>query len=94
MSDRGQRPQSDDIDQTGTGRPTSYGGRTGIEPRRPGESLGRVPDPDDARVDEAGDSAEGRGEVEQGSARTVAGGTPGRVDELGGSHAERSGGGS
>jgi hypothetical protein len=35
--------------------PTAYGGTTGVEPQEPGQSLGRVPDPDDADVDEAGD---------------------------------------
>jgi hypothetical protein len=39
------------------GLPTAYGGRTDLEPREPGQSLGRVPDPDDADVDEAGDPA-------------------------------------
>jgi hypothetical protein len=35
--------------------PTAYGGRTDLEPQEPGQSLGQVPDPDDADVDEAGD---------------------------------------
>lgn len=35
--------------------PTAYGGVTGLEPQEPGQSLGQVPDPDDADVDEAGD---------------------------------------
>jgi hypothetical protein len=39
------------------GLPTAYGGTTDIEPTEPGQSLGRVPDPDDADVDEAGDRA-------------------------------------
>ena len=43
-----QRPDGEEL-------PTAYGGRTDIEPREPGQSLGRVPDPDDQDVDEAGD---------------------------------------
>ena len=43
-----QRPEPEEL-------PTSYGGRTDIEPREPGQSIGQVPDPDDADVDEAGD---------------------------------------
>jgi hypothetical protein len=45
-----QRPEPEEL-------PTAYGGRTDLEPREPGQSLGRVPDPDDADVDEAGDEA-------------------------------------
>jgi hypothetical protein len=43
-----ERPSPDEL-------PTSYGGRTGLEPREPGQSIGQVPDPDDEDVDEAGD---------------------------------------
>jgi hypothetical protein len=52
-------PSSTDLDQL----PTSAGGTTDIEPVEPGQSIGRVPDLDDADVDEAGDRAgPGRGD--------------------------------
>lgn len=35
--------------------PTSAGGTSGIDPERPGQSLGQVPDRDDDDRDEAGD---------------------------------------
>jgi hypothetical protein len=41
--------------------PTAYGGSTAIEPEGPGQSLGRVPDPEDADVDEAGDHLDAGG---------------------------------
>ncbi len=45
------KPSSTDRDEL----PTAYGGTNPIEPKEPGQSLGQVPDPDDAAVDEAGD---------------------------------------
>jgi hypothetical protein len=48
--DPAQRPEPEEL-------PTAYGGRTDIEPQEAGQSLGRIPDPDDADVDEAGDAA-------------------------------------
>lgn len=47
-------PRTRPTDET----PTSYGGTTGTERTEPGQSLGRVPDPNDAAVDEAGDPAQ------------------------------------
>jgi hypothetical protein len=38
------------------GLPTSAGGRTGVEPSEPGQSLGQVPEHDDDDRDEAGDA--------------------------------------
>ncbi len=35
--------------------PTAFGGTNPVEPDEPGQSLGQVPDPADASVDEAGD---------------------------------------
>ncbi len=48
---RDHKPSSTDRDEL----PTAYGGQSHVEPQEPGQSLGQVPDPDDARVDEAGD---------------------------------------
>ena len=53
------KPSSTDEDLL----PTAYGGTTGIEPREPGQSLGQVPDPDDADVDEAGDRPQDSGSL-------------------------------
>jgi hypothetical protein len=49
--------------------PTAFGGRTDIEPAEPGQSIGRVPDPDDADVDEAGDPAHREAEAYRLAAR-------------------------
>jgi hypothetical protein len=48
---------------------TAFGGRTDIEPTEPGQSIGRVPDPDDAAVDEAGDPAHREAEARRLAAR-------------------------
>ena len=53
------KPNSTDIEQL----PTSAGGSADVEPAGPGQSIGQVPDPDDAGVDEAGDRpGPGRGD--------------------------------
>ena len=57
------KPSSTDEDLL----PTAYGGTTGIEPQEPGQSLGQVPDLDDADVDEAGDRPEDSGSLKSGS---------------------------
>jgi hypothetical protein len=44
------------MDQDSRGLPTSAGGRTGVEPSEPGQSVGRVPEHDDDDRDEAGDA--------------------------------------
>jgi hypothetical protein len=57
-------PTRDEPISTDPGQlPTSAGGTTDIEPVEPGQSIGQVPDLDDADVDEAGDRAgPGRGD--------------------------------
>ncbi|MET0771459.1 MAG: hypothetical protein ABWZ82_00115 [Candidatus Limnocylindrales bacterium] len=66
-----QRERTDEL-------PTAYGGKTDLEPREPGQSLGRVPDPDDADVDEAGDQAHREAE-----ARRADSGQPADIDTTG-----------
>ncbi len=53
------KPNATDIERL----PTSAGGSADVEPAEPGQSIGQVPDPDDAGVDEAGDRpGPGRGD--------------------------------